>query len=48
MQGSFPFLVEVNEINPSAMEFYRSHGYSVEERIDFMRVVMRKRLDDGM
>ena len=38
--------LEVNEINPSAREFYRSHGYSVEERIDFMRVVMRKRLDD--
>ena len=40
--------LEVNEINPSAMEFYRSHGYSLEERIDFMRVVMRKRLDDKM
>ena len=36
--------LEVNETNPQAREFYRSHGYSHAGRIDYMRIVMRKTL----
>ena len=37
--------LEVNEINPQAREFYLRHGFKVGERIDYMRIVMRKSLE---
>ena len=43
-KGSRMIHLEVNEVNPHAMEFYRRHGFVPAERIDYRRMVMRKRL----
>ena len=42
--GSDTIHLEVNELN-NAREFYGKHGFVPGERIDFMRIVMRKSLD---
>ena len=43
-KGSEMIHLEVNEVNPHAMEFYRRHGFVPAERIGYRRMVMGKRL----
>lgn len=42
--GAASIRLEVNETNTRAMEFYAGHGFVPRERIDYMRIVMVKRL----